>query len=1152
MRNATILLFLLASQYCTAQEIPIDNYFVNVWGQAELQIQAQADKYYLLSAKHEPNNDYETITSMTLGVDGTLSIIDALSAYPEENYSVTEHSIANPDDTDGDGIDDYTEYTNMPTNSPLNAAQAVQFEDGTTAIDSEETFSNLAVITDEVPWAPFLNNQEFVKFGILDINTDAPRVYFINSNTHFIHAEFFAAIGINVTEDGSGEIIFNPNDINSNGTLGSYSFSYSFGEAKSFENTQRTYELLAASMPFLRNNLKHFIGDAGESQHMNQYASDFEGSRIEVVFESEFFGDVDFIPFHQAEGYGFFKAMTLEETPGSRDVVLYDALPNSLPRVGGIITSVIQTPLSHVNLRAIQDDVPNAFIKDPLEKPAIAELLNGYVYYKVEEDGYEMREATLEEVNAWYEDLRPTEPQIPERDLSFTNILPLNDINFDMSSAFGAKCSNVATMRDFGLVEGTIPDGFGIPFYYYDEFMKFNDFYQRVEEMLADPVFQTDLEVRIETLKDFRKDIRSSTMPQWMLDDLQVMHDAFPEGTRVRCRSSTNNEDLPGFSGAGLYTSKTQHLDEGHISKSIKQVYASMWNFRAYEERDFFRVDHFIAAMGILCHPNFEDEESNGVGVSLDPIYDTQDTYFLNTQVGESLVTNPDVNSIPEELLLFEDPSAGYTVVRESNLVEPGELVMNEQYLNEMRENLSTIHEEFAILYDVVGAEGFGMDIEYKVTAQDQLVIKQARPWVSFWAEFKAAFDLEVVEVLSPQSAATLGDEELISINVANSGLEDMSNFELLLYIDDELKETSVISGTLLKFTDLDHQFSIPQNFSEKGDYKITVVVVHPDDGFSQNDTLESVISNLHALESGLDLLSSNVLCADEIAVNTSLTNFGESVIETAEIQVTVNGQLLESVQYDVTVPFQSSEELTILVSENLELENNEILVELLTVNGEVDAVNDNNQFLLETDLTSNSQSISLVLTPDNYPEESSWELINQATGEIESTGDFEDGDFIDEICALNGTCYTLKFYDEFGDGICCGFGEGSFNLVDSEGESLGFSNGEFNTSTEIEFCTSGESEEIVSGTTNLVVQDALKVYPNPVTNNLTIQFGDVFEAADNIDLKIYDSQGRMLTARSVKSNTEASLSFSGFPSGLYVIRCSNGTVESRVKVLKR
>ena len=159
----------------------------------------------------------------------------------------------------------------------------------------------------------------------------------------------------------------------------------------------------------------------------------------------------------------------LEETPGSRDIVLYDALPNSLPRVGGIMTSVIQTPLSHVNLRAIQDNVPNAYIADPLSIDSISNLLGNYIYYKVENETFEIREATLDEVNAWYEDLRPTEPQIPVRDLSITDIKPLDSIEFTMSSAFGAKCSNVATMRTFGFPEGTIPDGFGIPFYYYHE-----------------------------------------------------------------------------------------------------------------------------------------------------------------------------------------------------------------------------------------------------------------------------------------------------------------------------------------------------------------------------------------------------------------------------------------------------------------------------------------------------------------------------------------------------------------------------------------------------------------------------------------------------------------------------------------------------------
>ena len=59
----------------------------------------------------------------------------------------------------------------------------------------------------------------------------------------------------------------------------------------------------------------------------------FEESTFDVVLESDVFADVDYIPFHEAEGYGYFKHMTLDETPGSRDVVLYDVLPNSLPRV---------------------------------------------------------------------------------------------------------------------------------------------------------------------------------------------------------------------------------------------------------------------------------------------------------------------------------------------------------------------------------------------------------------------------------------------------------------------------------------------------------------------------------------------------------------------------------------------------------------------------------------------------------------------------------------------------------------------------------------------------------------------------------------------------------------------------------------------------
>ncbi|MGB2299210.1 MAG: PEP/pyruvate-binding domain-containing protein [Flavobacteriaceae bacterium] len=1060
----SLICLIFIYNFCNAQPVTIDNYSVNGLGQVQLSIQAQAGKYYVLHAQH--NTSYNWAVSMTIGVDGTMVISESLAAYPLENYSITQHDVSAPDDYDGDGIDDITEFYNMPTDSPFNYAAPIDLIDGSTSIPDAETFMELATVNN-VGWAPFLDDQLYVKFGILNRDTAQPQVYFINSNTYTIHASFWGGIGASVTgDDGSGEIVFNPNDILPNGTIGSYSFNFSFGNAYNFEETQRTFELLAASMPFLQNNMNHFIGQSDENDHLNNYADDFVGTRVEVVLESDVFAEINYIPFHEAEGYGFFKHMTdLNETPGSRDIVLYDALPNSLPRVGGIITSVIQTPLSHVNLRAIQDNVPNAYIADPLSNDAIANLLGGYIYYKVENEQYEIREATLTEVNNWYEDLRPTEPQIPIRDLTIAEIMPLDAIEFEMSTAFGAKCSNVATMRTFDLPSGTIPDGFGIPFYYYDQFMQFNNFYQEAQVMIDNPSFQTDLNFRIDRLRDFRRAIKDAPMPQWMMDDLQAMHDDFPEGTAVRCRSSTNNEDLPGFSGAGLYTSKTQHLDEGHISKSIKQVYASMWNFRAYEERDFYRVDHFVAAMGILCHPNFQDEQSNGVGISIDPIYETEDTFYLNTQVGESLITNPDPNSVPEELLLYEDPTqgGGYLVLRLSNLVNPGELVMDQVYIDQMREFLTVIHDGFAVLYDVVGADDFGIDIEYKVTAQDQLVIKQARPWVSFWANINGDNDLGITAITEPQSSSNLGSNELVTITIANQGLNPMSNFDIELVVDGQSMETITISQTIEPFTEADFQFTVPQDFSAIGEYSVTAIVSHPDDEYENNDTLNVVLSKVHVLDAALSIGEVSVLCDDVVEVSASIANLGYTTITDVQIEVVVNGSVVEMVNAAVDIPFLEQATVTIMIDNNLQ-ENNTITLNVLNVNTQSDGDGTNNSASTTTTLDSNYDTITLIINADNYPQETSWKLVDEAN-QIINTGSLSNGTefYSEDICVNYSSCFTLYFYDSYGDGICCGYGEGNFQIIDASGNTILTNDGEFDNFVKEVFCLDESECEITA-----------------------------------------------------------------------------------------
>ena len=392
-------------------------------------------------------------------------------------------------------------------------------------------------------------------------------------------------------------------------------------------------------------------------------------------------------------------------------------------------------PSSGLPLRAVQDGIPNAYIAEAAGHAEIARLVGRYVRYEVRADGYEIREATLDEVDTHFADLRPDEPQSPARDLSVTPIRSLDELQFDDASAVGVKAANVAALRRLDLPDGVVPDGFAIPFSFYDAFMQHNGLYADAKTMIDSPAFASETTARRQQLREFRRAVRNGGMPDWMMSAMDEMHRAFPEARSVRLRSSTNNEDLPGFSGAGLYDSYTHHPDEGHISKSVKQVFASLWNFRAYEEREFFRVDHFAAAMGVLVHPNYSGELANGVAVSDDIVYQTGGpgrarSFYVNTQVGEDLVTNPEVESIAEELLLSPRSPEGDRFVRASNRVADGQTVLSDDHRDELRRYLNTIHKRFRALYGLTLRDQFAIEIEFKVTAEGRLAIKQARPWV--------------------------------------------------------------------------------------------------------------------------------------------------------------------------------------------------------------------------------------------------------------------------------------------------------------------------------------------------------------------------------------------------------------------------------------
>ena len=680
--------------------------------------------YFVLYASFEVDSttvDYPVLVKK--GEDGTTTLAENVAALPEDRYRVEKYAVSAPADVDGDCPDDITELDNLGAMNPVNPAAHVA--SSAVVIPDFETFDRLSFDYD--------NGDSVIKFLVTGQESEQLQIYFMDTVKFTEHGQFLSVIGVEMADVARGRLAYDPDLVADDGSPGVYRYRFMqhrfMQQIESFSFTDRVHTLLAANMPLLDDNLALWI----KNWKLQEYQDDlplYRSSRINIVFDDDVYGETGFLALNQAAGYGLLRELDADERPHPRDVVIYQALPNELPRVAGIISTVPQTPLSHVNLRAAQDGVPNAFIADALENDDISDLIDSHVYYQVTDTGYTIRAATQTEVEAHFASSRPARTQTPQSDLTVTAITPLSDIDFDDWDAFGAKAANVAVLGTLEFPEGTVPDGFAIPFYFYDEFMKHNDLDDDIEEMLADSDFQTDYDTMASELKKLRKKIKKAEVPEWIETALTTMHGNYPDGQSLRYRSSTNNEDLPNFNGAGLYDSKTQHpeeTEEDGISKSLKQVYASLWNFRAFIERDFHRIDHMAAAMGVLVHPNYSDEQVNGVAVSVDPAYGTDGTY-VNSQIGEDLVTNPEAHSVPEEVLLNADGT--YTVVALSNHVPNGQLLMTDDQLSQLRRHLETVHERFAELYGVEDGEQFAMEIEFKITSDNALAIKQARPWI--------------------------------------------------------------------------------------------------------------------------------------------------------------------------------------------------------------------------------------------------------------------------------------------------------------------------------------------------------------------------------------------------------------------------------------
>jgi hypothetical protein len=494
----------------------------------------------------------------------------------------------------------------------------------------------------------------------------------------------------------------------------------------------------------------------------------FERAGIGWARHTDLFGAIKLQTLNPGLAFGWLKSMTPEQLLNSvvsfRDILLLSRIPGDLPIVGGTITEELQTPLSHVNVAARTRGTPNIAYPEASLDPAISGLVGKLVRFEVGGGEYSLSEATLEEAEAFWSERIP-EPYQPSFDSSFKGIPSFDELEFADAIRVGTKAANLAELSHV-LGENAPRVGLAIPFHYYEAFMESSlvssddcddaqasclnehrdatacaaarafcspegsaeTFSGFVERMLADESVERDTVVRDAVLANLRYLIAHGKLDPEFAAELDGRVAGVFGTSRIKIRSSSNVEDLPNFSGAGLYDSYGANGEKGPVpSRVVTRVFASTWNFRAFEERSYWNIDQRFVRMGCLINQALTDELANGVLITENIADPAVYGMYVNVQKGELEVVHPTHGALPEIISILGD--ANFEVVRQRfSSLSPDQPLLTPEEIASVYRAGDQARKHFAPLYGQAVGQ-LALDIEFKLTTDHRIIFKQARPY---------------------------------------------------------------------------------------------------------------------------------------------------------------------------------------------------------------------------------------------------------------------------------------------------------------------------------------------------------------------------------------------------------------------------------------
>lgn len=180
---------------------------------------------------------------------------------------------------------------------------------------------------------------------------------------------------------------------------------------------------------------------------------------------------------------------------------------------------------------------------------------------------------------------------------------------------------------------------------------------------------------------------------------------------------------------------------------------------------------------------------------------------------------------------------------------------------------------------------------------------------------------------------------------------------------------------------------------------------------------------------------------------------------------------------------------------------------------------------------------VTLTINFDDYPEEISWEIINQNNETVLAGGNYgsqPDGSTVQIVECLDPGTYTLVVRDSYGDGLCCNYGSGSYELA--TGNSTLASGGQFGSFESTTFVIGDSFGKSYFESVKTTDPVKTQIFPIPVGQDRLLK---ISSNKESIPYTINDALGRTLLQGVITGKKQ--IDVRAMPSGMYIITLDVG-----------